>query len=190
MKSIYLFGTKPLMYLCELPVLFLLGVSIYFNDKVEGALGLYPLIFVCIGAIIFMFLFLFRGISVSTEEVRSFGPYSSKDTAIINKDKLLVLTVRPKGKLRVELYGSADKPVFDWLREEDASKGEINLYRDTTVGGVKAVGRVLNYFGISPEECSEIHSAESFSREYDFFILTKETAESGERYLIKFTETI
>lgn len=189
MKSVILFGTKPLMYLCEVPVLFLLGVSIYFNDKVDGAVGLYPLILACIAGAVFMFLFLFRGILISTEEVRSFGPYSSKDTAIINKDKLLVLTPRAKGKLRVELFGSNDVPVFDWIDKDDERR-EINLYRDTTVGGSNSVGRVLRFFGVTEDRWSVIRDAESYTEEYDFFILTKETTENGVRYLLKFTETV
>ena len=190
MKSIFLFGTKIRMYLCEIPVIFLLCVSIYFNDKVDGVVGLIPLILACVAIAVFMFIFLLRGISISKEEVRSVGPFSSKDSAVIKKDKVLVLTVKPRRKLRVELYGTDETPVFDWLSADEVSDGTINLYRDETVGDGRSVLRVLEYFGIPEERAREIIGCESCSEEYDYFIVSKEVKDSLECYSLHFTETV
>lgn len=191
MKSVFLFGTRMRMYLCEIPVIFLLAVSIYFNDKVDGALKLYPLILACCAAAIFMFVFLLRGISVSAEEVRSVGPFSSRDAAIIKKDITLVMTVMPGRKLRVELFGIDESPVFDWQKGNNAvEEEEINLYRDTAVGGHGSALRVLTYFGIDRGEAEEILGSDSFSATYDTFIFSKEKTEKGYTYTLKFTETV
>lgn len=194
MKKVFIFGTKLRMYLCELPLIAFFVLAIVFNDTSDkniGAAGLYPLIIMTAAGAIFMFIYLFRGIIVSGESVRSIGLFSSRDRAIINKDKTLVLTLRPKHKIKIELYGKDDAPQLDWISEDDsASRDYVNLYRDIAVGGVGAVRRILSSFDVPKEEIEEIVLAEKISREYSLVDVSKEKTELGDTYSVKFKKTI
>jgi hypothetical protein len=53
-RKLYLFCTKPVMYLTELPMIILLAIAIAFNDTAGGLLKLYPLIITSIGVIVFI----------------------------------------------------------------------------------------------------------------------------------------
>ena len=52
MKSTFLFCTRLITFISEIPLLFLLIVSFYYTDKVKGLLGLWPLIVALIGFMI------------------------------------------------------------------------------------------------------------------------------------------
>ena len=190
-KFVFIFGTKLRMYLCELPIVLLLICSIHFNDSMTNAFKLYPLIIACIAGIIFMFIYLFRGIIISREIVRSFGPFSSRDKVIVNKDKTLVLTLRPKHKIKVELFGDDDAPDLDWVDKADSSsRKNVNLYRDIAVGGEGTVKRILAYFDLNDREINEIVTSENGSLELADIAISKKKSELGDVYSITFLKTL
>lgn len=191
MKKIFVFGTKLSMYLCEVPIILLLCAAIHFNDGLTNTVKLYPLIIACIAGIVFMFIYLLRGVIISGELVRSFGPFSSRDRAIINKDKTLVLTIRPKGKLKIELFGADDAPDLDWVDKESRSNRDyVNLYRDIAIGGVGTVKRILGYFNVPSADIPAIIAGEGYEKEYTDIKVCKEKTELGDVYSIKFLRTI
>ena len=190
MKSIFLFGTRLRMFICEIPAIFLLCVSIYFNDSVDTSLKLYPLIVVLCGAIIFMLVFLMRGISISFEGVRSVGLFSSRDSVMIKKGRKLVITLKRRKKMYVEVYGVDDAPGFDWMRKDDVEPREANLYRDRTVGGRRQILRVLSYFGIERDLGDKIVASDTYTDTYEYFDLSKSRTEGVDTYTFTFTETV
>ena len=190
MKSVILFSTKWLMYLTELPIALLLAAAICFNGGAPSPLKLYPLILACIGGMVFIFIYLLRAIIINNEKIRSFGPYSSKESAVINKGKTLVFTTRPHTKLKIELFGYDETPAFDWIDRVEREAQYTNLYRDFAVGNSRTVGRVLSHFGLSRDDINRAISEPELSLEYPAFTLKKSVSDEGERFSLEFTKTI
>ena len=194
MKKVFIFGTKLPMFLCELPLLGLFILAIVFNDtsgKTISKAGLYPLMIMMAAGMIFMFIYLFRAVLISGEAVRSIGLFSSRDRAIVNKDKTLVLTVRPKHKLKIELFGKDEAPQLDWISDsETIDRDYVNLYRDIAIGNDATVGRVLRSFDVPKQDIEEILLSESYSRDFSLVSVKKEKSDLGNTYSIKFLKTI
>lgn len=189
MKKTFIFGTKLRMYLCELPLIFVLAVAIYFNPSMENPGKLYPLIIAMSLGIVFMFVYLFRGVSVSGEKIQSVGLFSSKDSVLITPDTTLQFTIRPKNMLKIELFGDSDAPIFDWMDKSKANKF-VNLYRDIAVGGFGQVRRVLLSFGVSGKDIDCLRTRDSIEIEYPEFVLKKDKSELGDKYSVYFTDNI
>lgn len=191
MKKVTLFSTGCLMYLTELPILYLLYISIKHNSGVEGPIKLYPLILALIGGAVFILIYLFRIITISTDMIKAAGPYSSKEKALITEGKTLVLTLLAHGKVKVELFGVDETPpLLSWTQTEEYQKIEVNLFRDRAVGGAGAVRRVLKYFNVPDEDIKAALVSESFSSSYQSIELLSERREDIREIKIKFTETI
>ena len=179
------------MYLTELPLLALLIVAICYNGAAEGFLKLYPLIIAIILGMVFILIYLFRLVAISTEEVRSVGPFSSRDRAVINEGKTLILTLLSGGRMRVELYGNdGTPPMLDWAQNEEHELLDIYLYRDKAIGGKRTAARVLRYFEVPSDEAREIVESEKLFREYDAFNISVEKLDDATEISIKFTKTI
>lgn len=189
MKKILLFCTKIWPFLGVLPPLMIMAFSIYYNPMMNTPGKLYPLTIFCILCCVFIFLYFFRVIIISTEEIQSAGVFSSKDHAIIEKDRTLVFTLLDKGEIRVELNGKSEMPGFHWAKEEDYLPLDINLYRARAVGGANEVRRVLRCFSVSEADISSLLSEDSFVREYDGFTVSS-SKEEKRVIQIKFTKTI
>lgn len=190
MKKIYLFCTKWWLFLTELPPALLLTICIYYNNMVENPGKLYPLMVFCIAAMILIFLYFFRLISISTEEISSIGLFSSRDSAVIEKDTALVITMLKGGKMRIELDGRSKAPGFSWIKGGEYEETDINLYRDRAVGGAGTVRRVLTFFSVSADDADRLLSNESFSKEYDFFTVSGYIENEHKKISVRFTETI
>ena len=194
MKKVFIFGTKLRMFLCELPLLFFFVASIIFNDSTDkdvAPVGLYPLIIALGCGMVFMLVYLFRGIVVSGESIRSIGLFSSRDKAIVNKDKTIVLTLRPKHKIKVELFGKDDAPKLDWaINDDTVDRSNVNLYRDIAVGAEGTVKRVLASFDIPKEKAKEIISSERYEGEFSLISVSKSKTEHGDTYSIKLLKTV
>lgn len=189
MKGALLSSTSPLMYATEIPVVALLSIVIKHNGSSEGPVKLYPLMIALIGAFIFIFIYLFRFISVSGEEIRSIGPFSTRDRALIDEGKTLTFTLRPHGKIRVELFGYDDTPAFSWVKTDEQEKKMINLYRDRAVGGGRAVKRVLSYFDI-PQSDIDTALSDDFSKEYENYKLASYLKDGQRVISLTFFETL
>lgn len=190
MKKKYLFCTKVWFYLTEIPFIILLIISIINHKNVDTLVGLIPLIVLCSAGIVFTFLFFFRLVVISTEELRSRGLFSSRDSAVVNKDKTLILTMLRGSNLRVELYGNDGKPpILEGMKDEPPM--DIFLYRDKAIAGPRTVASILRYFGVPNDDANEAANTEAaFSKEYDDISLSSEKREDIREIRIKFKETI
>ena len=191
-RKIYLFCTKPVMYLTELPLIILLAIAIAFNDTAGGLLKLYPLIITSIGVIVFIFIFFFRVISLSGEEIRIIGRFTSRDSAIINKGKRLTMTLDVRDKLKLELFeNDGVLPELDFLRNDPSYKPQgLNLFREKAVFGQSALRRVLRYFGISDEHICAVFSSDTYECSTQLLNLTSSSDGTVLSVSIEFTETI
>ena len=188
MKSIFLFCTKLRFYLTELPVIILLAIALRCNESSTEPLKLYPLITVLSLAIVFIAVYFFRAITLTHEEIRYHGLFSSKDSALITKDKTLRITVLGKRRLRLELFGDAgESPAFEWMRQEDVVHREICLFRGKAIGGMGTVSRILRNFGMESELDP---TALGVLFEDDDVIISSEGSDSAGCYGIKFKRTI
>ena len=189
MKGIFIFCTRLWAFLIEIPVIFLLLFAMNFNDEVTTPLKLYPLIVFCFLLIGFIFIYFFRGIYLSFEEVRMMGLFSSRDRALISKDKELLITVRKFGKVKIELFGTNEKPTLEWLREDETTS-KINLFRENAVGGKGSVKKILKLFEIPAENFGEILGSEEFTTEDAKIKLSAATVNEERQISIFFKETI
>ena len=190
MKKVYIFATKLAMFLTVLPLVFLFVVCIINNQSIETPGKLYPLMIASLIGCAFIIVYLLRAVKISTEEVRSIGLFSSKDICVLKKDRTLSITVRPKKKLRIEVFGRDDTPGFDWLKANENEFADVNLYRDIAVGNHATVARVLTMLGLDGKEVCEITTAKSFERDYPDYGIRKSEGDLGVRYDVKFYTTL
>ena len=192
MKKNYLFCTRIKFYLIELPLVALLVLTCAYNSTSEHVFKLYPLIVFLSLGIIFIFIYFFRVISLSFEEVRYHGLFSSRDHAPINKDKELIFTLEKKRRLRVELFGNDGKaPELDWIKEgESYTPMDIYLFRGKAIAGKGRVKRILKYYGVSEADFSSVFSSESFQGDYEFVTLRSKKVEGKLEIRLKMKETV
>lgn len=190
MKKTHLFCTRLWFYLSEIPAIALLVISIIFNNDSGGILKLFPLIIFSAAAIIFIFLYFFRMIIISYEEIKCVGAFSSKDSAIINKDKTLIFTVNSNNKIIVKLHGDGGRPGYNWAKGENYLPKDIDLFREKAVGGLRSVKRVLEYFNVPKNDINEFLNAKNMEKEYQNYIVSRSTEEECATIKIKFKKTI
>jgi hypothetical protein len=135
-------------------------------------------------------MYFFRMIIISTEEIKCIGAFSSKDSAIINKDKSLIMSLNQKGKITVRLYGNNGTPTFNWANNENYKSVDIDIFREKAIGGTKSIARVLRYFEVPEEDILEIISKNEYEKIYENFILTKSTNDKILTFKLKFSKTI
>ncbi len=192
MKKIYLCCTKPVMLLTELPVILLMILAIIFNSSAGGLLKLYPLIITCGAIIVFIFIFFFRVISLSNEEIRMIGRFTSRESAIINKGKRLTLTLCKKNQLKLELFeDDGVLPELSFLKNDPDYKPQgLNLFRERAIFGRSALHRVLRYFEIGDSDIDAIFSRDTYKCENAVLRLESKATEGTLCVCIEFTETI
>lgn len=154
MKKIFLFSSRPTVYLTEIPVLALLAIVISVHDTATSIVKYYPLE-IFLGAVaILIAVFFFRAVLISKDEIRAVGWFSGRDKATIEEGKTLVFTLASKKRLTVELYEHSDNaPALPWAGDVS---GDINLFRSHTRGDLKTVHRVLRYFGLTNDEADAL----------------------------------
>jgi len=190
MKGILLFCTKLWIYLSELPLIILLMIAIKQNGNVDTPVRLYPLIIMLIIGIILIFLYYFRMVKISFDEIRMLGLFSSRDKAIIKKNRTLSFTLWPKGKMIVELSGNDEAPALDWIDPEDYAGMSVNLFRAKTVGTERTLKHCLIYFGVPAEDIETILRDAPTEREYDDFTLSASTVNEHKTVNLTFKENI
>lgn len=189
MKKKYLFCTKAWLYLCEIPLAVLLALAIYYNPAIDTNYKLVPLIIVLIFTMVFFFVYFFRIVVISFEEIRYRGPFSSRDSALINKDKELIITMLPFSNLRVELYGNDGlPPMIEGLKGEPSM--DIYLFRGRAIGGRRRVASLLRYFGVAESDISEALLQDTFVGDYASVTLSVEKREDIREIRLKFKETV
>ncbi len=189
MKKKHLFCTKIWFYLTEIPLLLILYIACYVNFTSDNPWQFIPMIIILTGIIAFIGIYFFRAITVSYEEIRYHGLFSSHDSAIINKDKTLIITMYKHSRLGVCLYGNDGKPpLFDGLRDEGSI--DIFLFRGRAVGGKRTVKSLLRYFGISEGDIALSFDRREHSSETDIVTLEARICEDIKEFRIKFKETL
>ena len=190
MKSVYLFCSKPWVYLTEIPAMIILWISLSLNDRAEGVLKFYPLIIFSSLMIVFIMIYFFRAISISTDEIRYHGLFSSKDSALISENKTLRISIKPHFNLGIELFGDAgEEPAFDWMKAADIKHRDICIFRGKAVGGKSASKKIVRYFTGDFEIASAVfHDGYTFENE-DFSIKSEQLNEVF-TISIKFKKTI
>ena len=191
MKKLLISSTHPLMLLTTLPLCVLLALAIAFNGYSDSVVKLYPLIIVSASAIVFIFIYLLRVIVITTDEIKIVGLFSSKDRAIINKDKTLIISQRKSKRLKIILYGNDGRcPSLDWANKDDFTPVNINLFKEIGYGGNATIRRVFRYFEIDENIIDNIILKEEFSADLPLYKISKTTTDKKFEYRITFLETI
>lgn len=189
MKKKYLFCTKIWFYLTEIPLIFFLFVACQYNFASDKPWQFLPLIIILGCVIVFIGIYFFRMISVSYEQIRYHGLFSSRDSAIINKDKTLIITMKRSSYIGIALWGNDGKPpMFDGLRDEGAI--DIYLFRGRAVGGRRTVKSLLRYFGISESDIEASFANESYTADTSDVTLAVTHTEDVREFRIKFNRTV
>ena len=187
MKKRFLFCTEAWLYFIEIPPIFLLVMSFIYTGRVNKPYGLIPLILVLIAFIIFVFIFFFRFISLSFGEVKCIGPFSSRDSAVINEGKKLILTLKKAGRIDVALFGNDGMPpMYEGIDEPI----DIYLFRGKAIGGRAALSRVLRYYGVSKEDISRVLSGDGFSCDCAYVSVESLIKEDIRVITLTFKETV
>lgn len=192
MKKKYLFCTRMRVYLTEIPIIILFSIACYYNQYSEELTKLYPLLIFLGAAFLFILVYFFRVISLSFEEVKYHGFYSSKDHADINEGKELIFTLEKGRKLRIELFGNDGKaPELDWINSDgDYKPLDIFLFRGKALCGKKRFISILKYFGVDEEDAIALFEKESFSGEYEYVSLTSNVSKEKTVVKLKMKETV
>jgi len=191
MKSVFLFCTKLRVYWCELPLFLLLALCIIYNEHSTGLYGLYLLGILCVAAIIFVFIYFFRAIAISFDEIRYIGLFSSRDRAVITEGKTVIIRVLGKRKLRITLFGNDGvNPGFDWMKATQNAPRDICLFRGKTIGGQGAIKRVLKFFGADACDFESILTEKSFSKSYENVTVTASIVDDAREIKIRMDKTV
>lgn len=176
MKKIHFFCTRLRYFWTEIPLIALLVISIYYNqfansDPETGNVGifkLYPLIIICSAAIVFVFLFLFRMVGLSFQEINDVGLFSGKDSAAIEEGRFLLLTRKKRRRTQITLHCVDDDPALPWAKREIGEEPLIvRLFKGNLVGVKRPCRRVLKYYGVDECDIPRILTEVGFERTYD-----------------------
>lgn len=190
MKKIFLFASNPWVYLIEIPPILLLILAIKFNSGVDTLMKLYPLIVLSSALIIFIAVYFFRGVVIGFDELKAIGPFSSRDKAIIAKDKSLVITILPKRRLRIELFGDGSDLAESckWLQNDTSSN--INLFRAKANGGKRCARRILKFFGVSQECFEKLIEKDGYTEDFGDITVSSDTQNEAKTVKIEFKNTL
>ena len=189
MKSITLFCTKMRFFLGEIPIIFLLVVSIIHNGDYDGPMKLYPLIIFCIAAASFIVIYFFRAVRISYSEIKDIGRFSERNIAIINAGKTIILKLKKRSTVLVELFGNDGMPPLYSPEDESTEPIDINLFRGRVIGGRRAIKRVLKFFGADDNAARELIASEC-SFEYENVNITSGNEDGGLEIYIFMKNTV
>ena len=183
MKSLFLFGTKLRMYWVILPIALLLAICIRYNSESDALLMLFPLITVLILGIIFIFIYYFRAVRISYDEIRHVGLFSGRDSAIINEGKTLILKRLGGNRLQITLFGNDGiLPELDWLKSTGDAPRDISLFRGKVIFYKRSAVKIMQYFGLTATECNQILAGELCEIKTELSFVTRDT-ENGDIYI-------
>ena len=155
------------MYWVILPMIYVMTLAIHYNSSVPGWLRLYPLIFLSAAGIVFTFVFLFRYLEISYSEIRYIGRFSSRDSALINEGKSLIIYREAHGRIKIYLFGNDGLPELDWMRDQTTCENEICMFRGKCWGGERTVRKILRSFGVDESDLPVILNSERFNVAYE-----------------------
>lgn len=188
-KKKILFCSKAWYFITEIPLLLFLYITCYYNFSSGEPWKLIPLILVLLATIIFIGIYFFRYISISYAEIRYHGLFSSRDSAVINKDKTLIITMLGGSNLSVELYGNDGRPPL-YAGINSNTSVDIYLFRGRAIGGKKTVSSLLSFFEIDEAEIEKALYNDEMSFDNENISLTAKKKEDIREIRIKFKKTI
>ena len=191
MKSIFLFSTRLRVYWVEIPIILLMTVTLHYNTHSEALFGLYPLIVFCALAMVFVLIYFFRGIQISMDEIRYVGLFSSRDKAMINEGKTLIIDIMRGGRLNITLFGNDGVTAgLDWLKG-DGTPRDIDLFRGKAIGGRLAARRVLEFFSVESDAIEALIKDEDEVRfDYELVTASAEMIDGHRRINLRINKTI
>ena len=191
MKKMYIYASRLRSFWVLIPMSVILSLALSFNDESTHWLKLYPLIIFSAGAIVFTFVYLYRFISVSYSEIRYIGKFTTRDSAIINEGKTLVVELLEKRRVSIRLYGNEGyNPEIKWLTNEDGEAGDICLFRGRVYGNENIAKRVLLNFGTDSADIDEILSTDQFVKSYKNVTVSTATENGHKQIKIRFDRTV
>ena len=189
-KSLFLPSNFLRPIIVALPQAALLVGAILMNDTVDTLMRLYPLMAACVLGIIFTFVYFFKAVVLSKDEIKYIGPFSSRDSAVINEGKTLILTKKPKGKLAIDLFGNDGvNASLDWLKSETTVR-DVYLFKGKVLGGALAARSVLKFFGVSVTDAVALLGNSELTLDYPDYTLTSRDSDGEREIRIKFKKTL
>lgn len=180
MKSVFLFCTKWFFFLTELPLLWLFIYTVDRHGISDDLLGYYPLEIALLCGMLAILLYFFRFISFNADEIRQYGLFSSREKSLIREGDTLVLTLRSRRRMRVELFGTdGGDPALEWLRTEDYEPQQINRFRAKAIGTRRAAFRILRFYGVPKEVFPALFADGGFAAEYETVSLSSQKTETA-----------
>ncbi len=188
----FLFGTKIRFFWVLIPFFGVLSLAVSMNRYADNLLKLYPLIIFLGGCIIFTFVYFFRAVGIGFDEVRTVGLFSSRERVMINEGKTLVLTLLPKRRILVELFGNDGVLAeLDWLKTDDSGTiQDINLLRAKAIGGKGSLVKILKFYGLSAEDADALLDDGTKYEDELVTVTTSENEAQNKQVHIKFLKTI
>ena len=192
MRKKHLFCTRMRVYLTELPLIILFAITLYYNQYSDELTKFYPLLIFLALSMIFILIYFFRTISISFQEIRYHGLYSSRDHAQIDEGKELIFTLYPKRKMRVELFGNDGRPPeLSWIKDDqNYVPVDIFLFRGKAIGGKRKLKSLLKYFGVYESDIDQIFYEDKFSADYEYVSLNSEINEDKTVVRLKMKQTV
>lgn len=190
MKGIFLFCTKLKVYLIELPLMLMLGITIRLNGNADDIFKFYPLIIILSLGIIFIAIYFFRGVFLTVDEISDIGLFSKRESELIKKEGTLVLTIRRKGKMNIDLWDHSDEPAFDWMKKEDDPTRDVRVYHRVAIAGRKTAVKILGLFGVDSTKAAELTEKECAAFENDDIKVTNEQKHDCLEIRIRFLKAV
>ena len=190
MKTLILFGTKLYVYLIEAPLILVLYGALKYNGEMTNLVKLYPLIVASILGIIFVLLYFFNAVILTSAKIKQFGLFSSRDSAIIKKDTSLSLTYLKNGNMRIELFALQKESALEWVDRDSYVPTEANVFRERIIGKNGTARRVLKFFGLDKSDIDRLIYSENASVKTDEMIFTADVFEDKKRITVKFLQTV
>ena len=192
MKRITFFSTRIWVYLFDLPLILLFAAAVALHNKSTDLLKFYPLEILLGAAILFIPIYFFRAVTVSRDEIRARGLFSSRDKAVINKGKMLIVSLKSRRRMNIDLYGNDGQvAALDWLKNKpDYEPMDIYLFRGKALGGKKKAMRLLALFDLTPEDAEALVTAGIPKKETKDVRVTSEKKHDMTEIRIFFKETM
>ncbi len=192
MKRLYFLCTKPWIYLSEIPLLLFLVFAIILNPKSDGVWKLYPLIITLIIGMLFILVYFFKVLILTTDELNLFSVFTERDSATLNKGKTLIIGRISPTRIKVCVFGNDGKPPqFDFIKVgEDFTPIDIFLLRAKALGGNGKLIRIMRYFELPDETARKLTEGDG-EFESDILRVTSTACASGYQEIkITFKKTL
>lgn len=178
-KSLYFLSSRLWYFLTEIPLVLLLAVTLHHHDSSQDLLKFYPLEILTVAAMVAVFLFFFRTVTVRMDEVRRFSSFGERDGHTIEEGEELVLLFDNKGYLQLTVEGEDVPPDFAWCQSE---KRRRVLFRARITFPRISASAILSLYGF--RDCEGAFGEGEFraSSEYAFLLATD--TEHGRRLTI------